>query len=79
LNAKRIKCNLPSLLVDGSTTEKNSWNSLMRYRYRFAKFKERQPQKFNFITNRILLDLADLEKVLMSQMKAVSAIKLLDS
>ena len=62
LNADRIKRKLPSLLVDGSTTEKKSWNSLMRYRYRFTKFKKRQPEKFNSITNRILLDLTDLEK-----------------
>jgi hypothetical protein len=62
VNADRIKRKLPSLLVEGSTTGKKSWNSLMRYRYRFIKFKKRQPEKFNFITNRILLDLADLEK-----------------
>jgi hypothetical protein len=34
----------------------------MRYRYRFTQFKKRQPEKFNSITNRILLDLIDLEK-----------------
>jgi len=62
LDADRVKRKLPSLLVDGSTTEKKSWNSLMRYRYRFIQFKRRQPEKFNSITNRILLDLADLEK-----------------
>jgi hypothetical protein len=62
LNADRIKRKLPSLLVDGSTTEKKSWNSLMRYRYRFIQFKKLQPEKFNFVTNRIILDLTDLEK-----------------
>jgi hypothetical protein len=64
LNADRIKRKLPSLLVDGSTTEKKSWNSLMRYRYRFTQFKKQQPQKFNSITNRILSDLVDLEKAI---------------
>ena len=34
----------------------------MRYRYRLVRFKKQQPEKFNSITNRILLDLADLEK-----------------
>ena len=34
----------------------------MRYRYRFAQFKRKQPKKFNSITNRIFLDLVDLEK-----------------
>ena len=62
MNADRIKRKLPSLLVDGNTTEKKSWNSLMCCRYRFTQFKKRQPEKFNSITNRILLDLADLEK-----------------
>jgi hypothetical protein len=36
----------------------------MRYRYRFIQFKKRQPEKFNFITNRILLDLTNLEKAI---------------
>ncbi len=34
----------------------------MHYRHRFAQFKKRQPEKFNSITNRTLLDLSDLEK-----------------
>jgi hypothetical protein len=62
LNADRVKRKLPSLLVDGSTTKKKSWNSLMHYRYRFTQFKKHQPEKFNSITSRILLDLTDLEK-----------------
>ena len=62
MNADRVKRKLPSLLVDGSTTKKKSWNSLMRYRSRFTRFEKRQPEKFDFITNRIFLDLADLEK-----------------
>jgi hypothetical protein len=62
VNADRVKRKLPSLLVDGSTTEKKSWNSLMRYRYRFTQFKKQHPEKVDSITNRILLDLIDLEK-----------------
>ena len=62
MKADRVLRKLPSLLVDGSTTEKKSWNSLMCYPYRFTQFKKRQPEKFNSITNRILLDLSDLEK-----------------
>jgi hypothetical protein len=62
VNADRVKRKLPSLLIDSSTTEKESWNNLMRYRYRLAQFKRQQPKKFNSITNRILLDLVDLEK-----------------
>ena len=62
VNDARVKRKLPSLLIDESTTKKKGWNSLMRYRYRYTQFKKRQPEKFNSITNRILLDLADLEK-----------------
>jgi hypothetical protein len=62
VNADRVKRKLPSLLVDGSTTEKKSWNSLMRYRYRFIQLKKRHPDKFNTLANRVLADLADLEK-----------------
>jgi hypothetical protein len=62
VNADRVKRKLPSLLVDSSTTKKKSWNSLMRYRYRFIQFKKRHPEKFNAITNSILLDLTALEK-----------------
>jgi hypothetical protein len=62
LNVDRVKRKLPSLLVDGSTTKKKSWNSLMRYRYRFTQFKKKHPEKFNSLTNRILADLVELEK-----------------
>ena len=66
MNADRVKRKLPSLLVNGSTTEKKSWNTVMRYRYRFTQFKKRQPEKFNAIANRIILDLTDLEKAVNS-------------
>jgi hypothetical protein len=62
LNADRVKRKLPSLLIDDSTTEKKGWNSLMRYRYRFTQFKKRQPDKFNTLTNRIIVALDELEK-----------------
>lgn len=62
VNSDRVKRKLPSLLIDCCTTEKNSWNSLMRYRYRVTQFKKRQPEKFSCLTNRVLADLADLEK-----------------
>ena len=62
MNADRDKRKLPSLLVDGSTTNKKSWNSLMRYRYRLVQFKKRQPEKFDRLTNRVFADLAELEK-----------------
>jgi hypothetical protein len=69
LNADRVKRKLPSLLVDGSTTEKKSWNNLMRYRYRFTQLRKRQPEKYYTIINRILLDLVELEKAVNESQK----------
>jgi hypothetical protein len=64
LNAERVKSKLPSLLVENSTTERKSWNSLMRNRYRLNRFRRRHPEKFNSLTNRVLADLAELEKAI---------------
>ncbi len=76
VNAERVKRKLPSLLVDDSTTKKKSWNILMRYRYRFTQFKKRQPEQFDSIANRILLDLADLDKAVNESKNSSGAIKL---
>ena len=71
VNADRVKRKLPSLLVDGNTTKKKSWNSLMRYRYRLTQFKRRNPEKFNSLTNRVLADLANLEKAVNDQEREI--------
>jgi len=47
VNADRVKRKLPSLLVNGATTKKKSWNILIRYRYRFEQIKKHNPEKFN--------------------------------
>ncbi len=39
----------------------------MRYRYRLIRFKKRHPDKFNTLANRVLADLADLEKAVNNQ------------
>jgi hypothetical protein len=57
---------LPSLLVDGSTTKRKGWNSLMRYRYRFEQFKKKYPEKCNTLTNKLIADLTELEKAVSS-------------
>jgi hypothetical protein len=62
VNTKRVEQKLPSLLLDAPTTKKKSWNSLMRYRYRLGQFKKKNPEKFNTIANKIILDLTELEK-----------------
>jgi hypothetical protein len=64
VNADRVKRKLPSLLVDDTTTKKESWNSLMRNRYQLIQFKKRRPEKYNSLTHRIFLSLTDLEKAI---------------
>jgi hypothetical protein len=64
VNADRVKRKLPSLLVDDETTKKKGRNSLMRNRYRKAKFKKNNPKKFNTLTSKLLFDLAEFEKEL---------------
>ena len=59
IDADRVKRKLP---VDGSTTKKKGWNSLMRYRYRFELFKKKNPEKSNALTNKIIADLTEIEK-----------------
>ncbi len=70
-----LSANFPAYLIDESTTKKKSWNSLMRYRYQLAQFKRRHPEKFNSITNRILLDLVDLEKAVNDSRESIVKVK----
>ena len=62
VNADRVKRKLPSLLLDGSTNTKKGWKAFMRSRYRFDRFKKKHPEKFNTLTNKLVADLAELEK-----------------
>jgi hypothetical protein len=41
VNAEPVKRKLLSLLVDGTTTKKKSWNSFMRYRCNFEQLKKK--------------------------------------
>ncbi len=62
VSVKHLEKKLSSLLIDGSTTKKNNWNSSMRYRYRFEQFKKKHPERCNTLTNKIIADLSELEK-----------------
>jgi hypothetical protein len=61
-----VGCNPPSLLVDGFTTKKKGWNSLMRYHYRYSQFKKKNPERYNALTNKIIADLTEIEKTVNS-------------
>jgi hypothetical protein len=62
VNADRVKRKLPSLLVNGSSTKKKGWNSLMRSHYRYDRFKKNNPERYNTLTNKVIADLTELEK-----------------
>lgn len=56
VNADRVKCKLPSLLLDGVTDNKKGWRAFMRSRWRHEQFLKRPPKKFNTLTNNIIED-----------------------
>ena len=62
VNAKLAGGKLPSWLVDSSATKKKSWNALMRTRYRFERFKKKEPDKYNALRSKLLSDLTELDK-----------------
>ncbi|MGA3061046.1 MAG: hypothetical protein ABSD92_11850 [Candidatus Bathyarchaeia archaeon] len=66
VNADRVKRKLPSLLAGNCSNRKNKkgWNTFMRYRYRLEQFKKRNPEKYNTLTNKVVADLTEFEKVI---------------
>ncbi len=67
VNADRVKRKLPSLLVgDCSNRRKKSWNKFIRTRSRLSTFKKNNPEKFNTLINRVIADLSELEKEVLS-------------
>jgi len=48
--------------LDDNTISPKGWKQFMHYRYRFGKLKKQSPDKFNILTNRVLADLAELDK-----------------
>jgi len=62
VNAKRLEKKLPSLLVDDSKTNKKSWNSLMRMRYRLKQLKKKSPERYSALTNRFISDFEEIQK-----------------
>jgi hypothetical protein len=61
VNAKHVKRKLPSLLCDGSTTNKGNWNQHNKIVYRLQRFKARNPEKFGTLYNRLIAVLEEFE------------------
>ena len=66
VNAARVKKKIPSLLVNGNTTEKAYYNKLMRMRYGFIKLERKNRNKYNAVVNRVVAALVEAEKAINS-------------
>jgi hypothetical protein len=64
VNVDRVKRKLPGLLVNGSTTKRKGWNELMRNRYRLQQFQKLNPQRFNSLTNDLIVVLEKIDQAL---------------
>jgi len=63
VSAEKVKRKLPSLIAGNcSSRNKKSWNAYKRYLYKFSQFKKRNPEKFNTLTNKVIVDLTELDK-----------------
>ena len=64
VNVDRVKHKLPFMLCDGDTSEREHNNAFMRNRYRLQQFIKRNPDRFNTLTNELVLVLEKIEKEL---------------
>jgi hypothetical protein len=64
VNVARVKKKIPSLLVDGDTSERKNNNDFMRNRYRLRQFQKRNPQRFTSLTNQLCAVLSEIDKEL---------------
>lgn len=62
VNAKRVYRKLPSLLYDGSTTDKREWAKRHRIENGLKRLKKRNPEKYQNLELRLILVLEALKK-----------------
>ena len=62
MNADRVKRKLPSLLCNGSTTEKREWTRRHRIENGLKRLRKNSPEKYYNLENRLILVLAEIEK-----------------
>ena len=61
VNVNRVKEKLPGLLVDGKTTKRKRWNAFMQSRYRLQQFQRLKPERFNSLTNKLVMILEEFK------------------
>lgn len=61
VNATRVKRKLPSLLVNGSTTNKRHWAERRRVEYGLSRLRKCKPRLYRTLEARLMRDLEALE------------------
>ena len=67
VNANRVKAKLPSLLCDGSTTDKKEWAKRHRMENGLRRLRMRNPEKYRSLEARLIRDLEDMEQAVLQQ------------
>ena len=65
VNAKRVKRKLPSLLCNGSTSEKGEWARRHRIENGLKRLRKNRAEKYYNLEHRLILILNDLEKAVL--------------
>ena len=62
MSADRVKRKLPGMLCDGETESQANDAKFMRKRYRLAQMQKRKPQRFDSLTNRLIMVLEEFDR-----------------
>jgi hypothetical protein len=62
VNVDRVKRKLPSLLCDQPTGSRANDDRCMRNRYRLARLQKRKPQRFDSLTNKLIMVLEEFDR-----------------
>jgi hypothetical protein len=62
VNGAKVKRKLPGFIVDGDTTKRKNNNEFMRNRYRLQQFQRRNPERFNNLTNQLIVVLGEIDR-----------------
>nr|ACD50077.1 hypothetical protein [uncultured crenarchaeote MCG] len=54
VNASRVKKKLPSLLVDGETTNPKHWNSHNKIAYRMQRLRRKNRAKYDYLNVKLV-------------------------
>ena len=67
VNADRVRRKLPSLLVDGATTDKKQWAERAKISYRLTQYRRRNPQKYNSLAFKLIMVLESFKREISKQ------------